>query len=523
MANPNVILMFVDDLGIGDISAFNTDSKISTTNIDALAKEGMKFTDAHASSSICTPSRYGLLTGRYPFRSKIKHGVITGDSMPLIEKDRMTLGNLFKQNGYNTACVGKWHLGLEWQLLEDGFNKKVIVEEQYYTDIPKRDADTPTLAPIIATWIEGLDIDYTKPILKGPNDYGFDYFFGMAASLDQPPYTYIENNHVIYEPVELAPGPVALSRLVAKIQDDWQCGPIAKEFKHENVLDDMNDKVLNLIDDFSQKEEPFFIYYPTPAVHGPCLPNKDFKGKSGLNAYTDVVLQTDHYVKLITDKLKEKGIFDNTIFIFTSDNGCSKAADIQFLEKNGHFPSYIYNGYKFSLYEGGHRIPMIISYPDKIAQNTVCNKNICQTDFFATFADLLHTQLPDNIAEDSFSNLDLWEGKNECERTSTVYSCGSGFLGVLKGDYKLCCISSGGDSPQTINDTFNNNLYTPQKFELYNIVKDPSEKDNIIDEYPEITQDLKNELTKALDNGRTNKGEEQENSVVDNWFQINWK
>ncbi|OON95558.1 MAG: hypothetical protein ATN31_10745 [Candidatus Epulonipiscioides saccharophilum] len=520
MKKPNVILMFIDDLGIGDVSTCNSNGKIKTTNIDNLAKEGMKFTDAHSSSAVCTPSRYGLLTGRYPFRSKLKYSVVTGDSMPLIERDRMTIANLFKQNGYYTACIGKWHLGLGWQLKE-GFRQNPIIDPKYYKDIPDRDLDKITVGTLFPTWVEGLDIDYSKPLLVSPNDYGFDYFFGMAASLDQPPFTYIENNKVLVEPTKIS-GEVLLDRVTGKMQEKWQCGPKADGFDHEKVLDEMQEKVLNLIDEFEEKEEPFFIYYPTPAVHGPLLPNKEFRGKSGLNLYADIVLQTDFYVGQITEKLKEKGIFENTVFIVTSDNGCSGVADLAFLEKNGHYSSAIYREHKMSLYEGGHRVPTIISYPDKIEPNSVCDFNICNTDFFATFADLLNTDLPDNVAEDSFSNLKLWEGKNESERTSTVYSGFTGFMGIVKGEYKLNCAEDGGTNIEFIKKVFEG-IYDPQKFELFNIVKDPSEKFNIIKEHPDIVKELIVELDKTVENGRSTPGLKQENAPGMNWIQVNWK
>lgn len=268
MTKPNVVLMFVDDLGYGDVSCFNPESKIPTPHIDALAKNGMKFTDSHSVSALCTPSRYGLLTGRYPFRSDIKYTVITGDSMPLIEDDRMTLADLFKENGYKTSCVGKWHLGLRWQLNQNFREHAALGEQKLYDDVPQRVGDKATVVPLVSTWVESLDIDFTKPILNGPCEHGFDYFYGMAASLDTPPYLYIENNMAMTQPTRLS-GCMHVDRATATMQQDWQCGPIAEGFDHVQVLDDMNDKVLELIDNYTENDEKFFIYYPTPAVHGP--------------------------------------------------------------------------------------------------------------------------------------------------------------------------------------------------------------------------------------------------------------
>ncbi len=521
MKKPNVILMFVDDLGYGDINAFNPESKIKTPNIDALANAGMKFTDSHAASAICTPSRYALMTGRYAFRSNLKYSVITGDSLPLLEEQRMTMADLFKQNGYNTACVGKWHLGLQLQLNKNFKQNASLGEQKLYDDVPLRNNKDITIAPLTSTWVEALDIDFTKPILNGPNQHGFDYFFGMAASLDQAPYTYIENDAVLKQPTALS-GEIHVDRVGAKMQQKWQCGPIAPGFDHEQVLDDMNDKVLNLIDDYSKADEPFFIYYPTPAVHGPLLPNKKFKGKSGINAYADVVMQVDDMVGQITSKLKETGIAEDTIFIFTSDNGCSGVADIPLLQSHGHYPSYTFRGNKISLFEGGHRVPTIVSYPKMIAQNSVCDDIICHADFFATFADMFGTKLNDNTAEDSFSNLKLWDKTGKCARTATVYSCLSGHLGIVKNGYKLNLCQDGGHCLPLLEATYNGEVY-PTTFELYDLNSDPCETTNIIENHPEIVEDLKTELTKIFDNGRTTPGAKQQNNPAVNWFQINWK
>ncbi|MFI3200091.1 MAG: arylsulfatase [Eubacteriales bacterium] len=521
MTKPNVVLMFVDDLGYGDVSCFNPESKIPTPHIDALAKNGMKFTDSHSVSALCTPSRYGLLTGRYPFRSDIKYTVITGDSMPLIEDDRMTLADLFKENGYKTSCVGKWHLGLRWQLNQNFREHAALGEQKLYDDVPQRVGDKATVVPLVSTWVESLDIDFTKPILNGPCEHGFDYFYGMAASLDTPPYLYIENNMAMTQPTRLS-GCMHVDRATATMQQDWQCGPIAEGFDHVQVLDDMNDKVLELIDNYTENDEKFFIYYPTPAVHGPILPNKKFQGKSGINAYGDIVMQLDDMVGQITKKLSDKNILEDTIFIFTSDNGCSGVADLPFLESKGHFSSAIYKSHKMSLYEGGHRVPTIISCPNMIEKNTSCNKNICHTDFFATFAQLFSQELKDDVAEDSFSNLALWEGTGDCERTSSVYTCLTGHLGVVKDGWKLNCCENGCETKELILSTFKGE-YCPQKFELYNLNVDPSEANNLIDNESEKVEELTVELIKVFDNGRSTKGEKQENNLCDNWHQINFK
>ncbi len=518
---PNVILMFVDDLGYGDVSSFNPDGKIHTKNIDKLAEAGIKFTNFHACSAQCTPSRYGLLTGRYGFRSRLKFSVLPGDSLTLIERDRMTLANVFKNAGYTTACVGKWHLGLEWQLNNSPVPKDFGGDDEWYVDMKKKTAFEPSITPSMSSMVKGLDIDYEKPITYGPNEYGFDYFFGMAASLDQPPYVYIENHEVLDKPTSVS-GVIKMDRRGIGTNTTWACGPISDTFNHETALDVFNDKVLDLIDDYSEKDDPFFIYYPTPAVHTPLLPSEKFKGKSGLNAYCDIVLQMDDMVGQIAEKLEEKGILDDTLFVITSDNGCAASSDFEFLLSKGHNPSGHLRGHKFSLYEGGHRVPTVFYYPKMIKESSVCDELICHTDFFKTFAKMLDIDVPDNAAEDSFDVLSVWFENGKTERKSIVSASSSGYLGITKDGYKLACCEKGGDYPKAMLSGRNQEPIE-QNFELYNLSSDIGEKDDIIDHNEEIIEILLEELDEVFENGRSTIGERQENFTPEKWVQINWK
>lgn len=517
---PNVILIFVDDLGYGDISCFNPEGKILTTNIDKLAEHGMRFTDSHSSSPVCAPSRYSLLTGRYNFRSRLKYMVLPGDSGPLIEADRKTMGHFFQENGYQTACVGKWHLGMEWATKEGyGPQDHPEIDPSHYDTIRPRKSFFPTLDNF-DDLVEGLDIDYTQPIIHGPNEFGFDYYYGMAASLDQPPYVYIENNQLT-EPLTRWIGPTDFNRHALSDNTKWQYGMAGETFDHDKVAQTLNDKVLELIDGYAKEEDPFFIYYPTPLVHTPLLPSEDFRGKSGLGNYGDWVLQLDDMVGQITQKLKDTNQLEDTIVIFTSDNGCSDQADFETLAAKGHYPSYIYRDAKGSMYEGGHRLPTIVSYPGMIAQGAVCDANICHTDFYATFADLLGATLPDDAAEDSVSNLPLWTGEGKCDRIATVCNSGSGFLGMVKGGYKLCC-ANGGKGREFV-QAIRNHEAMELVYELYNLNVDPSETTNIIEERPEIAAQLKRELHRVFDQGRSTPGKPQENYIPDTiWMQANF-
>lgn len=500
MSKPNVIVMLIDDLGYGDVSCLNENSKIQTPNIDALAERGMTFCDAHSTSALCTPSRYGLLTGRYNWRSRLKSIVLPGGDPPLIEKGRMTIADLFQQNGYFTACVGKWHLGLEWARKEfDGSEYGIEEEVAQFKGKPMQ-----------SFRLDGLDIDYDKPFTYGPNQYGFDYFYGTAASLDQPPYTYIENDHVLKKPDHIT-GVFPLDRDGATQVDQWQRGPAASGHDFRDVIPHMNRKVLDLIDEHA--EEQFFIYYPTHAVHGPLLPPEGFEGKSGLNVYADMVLYTDHMVGEITAKLKEKGIWENTAFLFLSDNGCSGLADYPFLTANGHNPSYVFRGKKSDIYEGGHRVPAILSWPEKYEHGEICSEMICHSDWFTTFANMLGVTVPENAGEDSFDLCSLLDGGKEPVRKTIVHSSADGSFSIRDKEWKLeLCPGAGSRSGARVN-------MEETGYQMYDLNSDIGETKNRCAEYPEVVARLKAELLTIIDNGRSTPGAKQENTPVAVWKQ----
>lgn len=517
---PNVILMLIDDLGVGDISCFNKDGKIDTKNINKLANNGMKFEDSHSSCSLCTPSRYSLLTGRYNWRSRLKSNVLPGDSETLIEHDRKTIGNLFKENGYNTAAVGKWHLGLDWvykgyedyeayDIIPENYPEKINSKELYGRN-GNFDGNYDSYI------VEGIDIDYSKKIKYGPNQFGFDYFFGTPASLDQPPFVYIENDHVLQVPTKIT-GVPNVDRFDGREQDQWQLGVIADNFSHKDCPNIMQDKVIELIDKYSKEANPFFIYYPCHLIHGPILPDDKEKGKSPIGRYGDVVLQVDRYVGEIVDKLNKNNIFEDTIFIFTSDNGASGIADFPKLEKLGHNPSGIYRGHKMDIWEGGHREPTIISYPKMIAAGTVANQMVCHSDFYATFAELLGSEIDDDTAEDSFSNLSIWKGGKEEVRHDIISSSGNGGLSIRTEEWKLNLVKDGGHN-------FKAPLfYGP--YELFNIKDDVREQHNVIDKNPEIVKNLMKLMEKYIEEGRTTPGKKRENdrnNPTGEWKSISW-
>ncbi len=476
---PNIIYILADDMGYGDIRALNPECKIATPNLDQLAHSGMIFTDAHSSSSVCTPTRYGILTGRYNWRSRLKSGVLWGLSRRLIEVDRMTVQSLLKQHGYYTACVGKWHLGMDWTLKQGG-----IATEKSYNKKTSL----------------GWEVDYSQPIQNGPNSVGFDYFFGISASLDMPPYVYIENNRS-----------QGIPTVTKAFHRD---GPAHKDFEAIDVLPRTTKKTVDIIKQraaASKSGTPFFIYFPLNAPHTPILPTPQWQGKSGINAYCDFVMQVDDTVGQVMQALKAQGIAENTLVIFTADNGCSPAANFKEMAEKDHQPSYQFRGHKADIYEGGHRVPFIASWPARVKAGTHSDQLICLTDLLATAADIVSAKLPDEAGEDSVSILPALEGKATAPlREAAVHHSIRGAFSIRKGDWKLeLCPGSGGwSSPRPGKD----DLSQLAAIQLYNLKNDLGEQKNVQDQHPEIVLELTELLQRYAERGRSTPGKPQENN-----------
>ncbi len=410
---PNIIFILADDLGYGDISCFNENSKVETPFIDKLASEGVIFTDAHTSSAVCTPTRYGILTGRYNWRSTLKNGVLGGYSKALIPQERTTIAGFLKENGYKTAGFGKWHLGWDWASPDSGDGGMDNIKD-------------PSAATFDAS---SYKVDFSKKVKNGPATLGFDYFYGFCGSLDMAPYVWIEND---------MPTMIPTKETVNKgSQTWWRKGPTSDDFVHEQVLPDITKKTVKFINENANGDKPFFIYMPLPAPHTPILPTKEFQGKSGLdNPYGDFVIMVDWVVGQVKQALIEQGIAENTILIFTSDNGCSPQADFSQLETKGHDPSYVFRGHKADIYEGGHRVPYVVSWPAKVKPG-VTDQLLCTTDLFATVAEIVGADFSDNVAEDSYSFLPALKLKsNSVVRESIVHHSINGSFAYRKGDWK---------------------------------------------------------------------------------------
>lgn len=487
---PNIIYVLADDLGYGDISSFNENGKIKTPNIDQLANQGIKFTDAHTSSAVCTPTRYGILTGRYNWRSTLKSSVLTGKSKALIPNSRSTVASMLKKQGYNTAFIGKWHLGWDWALKNidslsgSGWNAK--------------DFD---------------NIDFTKPIKNGPNDLGFTYAYGHSGSLDMAPYVYVENGSITVVPDSITENTGKYSW--------WRKGPTSKDFIHDDVTPNFFRKSFKYINEKAKEDKPFFLYLALPSPHTPILPTKEWLGKSNLNPYADFMMMIDAYMGQLTETLKQAGIEDNTLIVFTSDNGCSPQADYNILKEKNHNPSYIYRGHKADIFEGGHRVPFIVKWPNKIKQGITSKETICTTDFMATCAEISGYKLLDNEAEDSYSLMPILNQKelNKPFREATVHHSINGSFAIRKDDWKLImCAGSGGWSfPRPGNKAAIDSL---PKYQLYNLKDDPSETNNLIATNSKKVKELKTLLTKYIVEGRSTPGKSQQNdSITFDWKQ----
>lgn len=453
-------------MGYGDVSALNASSKIRTKYIDHLASEGISFTDAHSGSSVCTPTRYGILTGRYSWRSQLKKGVTWSYDTPVIDRDRMTVADLLKDNGYHTAAIGKWHLGLDWSK-------------------------------------NGDVVNLLEPIQNGPNELGFDYFYGIAASLDIPPYIYIKNDQTTATEIDTIEKNGGMGF--------WRRGPIGNDFAFEDVLPHFTQKAVSYIHEQAESNNPFFLYFPLPAPHTPILPAAKFQGKSGTNAYGDFVLMVDDVVGQIVTALEENGITDNTLIIFTSDNGCSPMANFDQLAGFGHKPSYIFRGHKADIYEGGHRIPFIARWPNKIDGSVKSGKTICLTDFMATCAAIIDYDLPDNAGEDSYNLLPdlLSEKLTKPVRKATVHHSEHGNFSIRQGKWKMnFCPGSGGWSFPT--PKVAKTLDIPP-IQLYDLEKDPGESKNLASKYPEKVVQLTALMTDYIEKGRSTPGAPQKN------------
>lgn len=463
---PNIVYILADDLGYGDVQCLNPQrGKIKTPHLDRLAAQGMRFTDAHSGSSVCTPTRYGLLTGRYAWRTRLQRGVLDGtDDPPLIAADRLTLPALLKQHGYTTAAIGKWHLG--------------------FNSTPPPDAAEAAGAKKGNRKMGKGGLPAGSSIVGGPVTRGFDYFWGCSNARTMSGL--IENDRVIenIEPITMLP----------------RLGQRAVSYVAEHA-------------EAARAGRPFFLYLPLTSPHTPILPTAEWKGRSGLGDYADFVMQTDAVVGDVLAALDKHGLAENTLAIFTADNGCSPAAGTGRLEQQGHFASAQFRGYKSDLWDGGHRVPFFVRWPGKVKAGSHSAQLICHTDFMATCAELLGVKLPDTAAEDSVSILPALLGTDAAPlREAVVHHSINGMFSIRQGSWKLqLCAGSGGWGQPGDADAKKQGSPDVQ---LYNLSADIAEAKNVQAEHPGIVARLARLLEGYVANGRSTPGLKQTNDVA---------
>ncbi len=484
---PNFVFILADDMGYGDVS--HAGGKAPTPHLDRLAEQGMRFTDAHTSSAVCTPTRYGLLTGRYNWRTRLKKGVLWPPANPLIAADRLTIAGFLQKEGYDTCVVGKWHLGLDWHRLPDG---------------KKRKAESgPTKGPC---W----ELDYTKKVRHGPLARGFTHDFLFPASLDMPPYVYLRDDV-----------PVGIPTVTKAFKTPNRPGPATVDFKAENCLKDFARESRAYIAKCAEESKSFFLYLPLTSPHTPIVASERWQGKSGLGEYGDFVMETDWVVGEVMAELERQNLADNTVLIFSADNGCSPAAGIPALQAQGHYPNAPWRGHKADIYEGGHRVPFLVRWPGKVKAGSTSDRTICLTDFYSTAADILGRldAVPANAAEDSFT---FWPalrdgGSQEMKRPFTIHHSINGSFAIREGKWKLClCPGSGGWSQPRPAQAWKN--ASDVLVQLFDLERDPKETTNVQAQQPEIVARLADTLAMAIRKGRTTPGPDQANEGWPNTF-----
>ena len=493
---PNIIFILADDWGLGDVKTYGGDRcKIDTPHMDRLAETGMKFNDAHSSSAVCTPTRYSVLTGRYNWRSRLKQIVLWGFSPPLIEPGRETVASMLQKNGYTTCMLGKWHLGM---------------------DMPTTDEKAPTKT--------GDNVDWKAKIANGPNSIGFDYFYGISASLDMPPYIWIENERFVGECT-------TEKKFLRK-------GVAHADFEAVDVLPVITEKAVAYVTEQAKTKQPFFLYMPLASPHTPIAPSKNFQGKSPVGSYGDFVMETDWSIGEVVKAVEEAGIANNTLIIVTADNGCSNMARDGFKKKGQlifrtggnatdeagkHYASDIYRGHKADIYEGGHRVPFIARWDGQVKAGSVSDDTVCLVDLFATCADIVGAEVADTAAEDSVSILPVLNGTSQGPiREAVVHHSINGSFAIRKGKWKLAfCPGSGGWTDPKPGKR-RSKLASHEWVQLFDMEADPAETKNLSGKHPEVVAELTRLAEKYIADGRSTPGAKQQNNGTGTYLYPGW-
>ena len=465
--SPNIVVILADDFGVGDIQAHFPENKIATPHLDRLVRQGISFTDAHSPSAVCSPTRYGLLTGRYAWRTRLQEWVVAAYEPPLIAPNRVTLPGFLRRRGYHTSCVGKWHLGWEWP------------------------GTQPSRMMEVRNGQKNFEWDFTQPIKGGPIERGFDDFFGVDLP-NLPPFTWIRNDRVTIQPTDqYVHDPTAG---VVMPRGFVGC-PIAPKWKFDQILPEITQEAVRRVHALAEQDKPFFLYFSQTSPHEPVVPSAKFKGKSGIAPIADFVMETDWSAGQVIKAIDDAGIADNTMVIFTADNGHSHYTGWQDLVDAGHRPSGPYRGHKGDIWEGGHRIPLVIRWPGHIGANTTSDHLVCLTDLLATCADAIHTDLPEDGAEDSVSFLPAALGRNTiAARPPIINHSNHGEFAYRHGDWKLVFRNQ---------DALDKSRGRDRLVELYNLKADIAEETNLAPRHPEKVDQLTQALDQLVTRGAT--------------------
>jgi len=470
---PNIIYILADDLGYGDVRTNNAASRIQTPNIDQLASQGMRFTDAHSPSSVCTPTRYGILTGRYCWRTRLPRGVLLGYGQALIEANETTVAEYLQEEGYQTGVVGKWHLGLDWKIRDDCKDSIASLGEQ------------AILRNVKSDWI-----DFSQPTDNGPLAHGFDYSYILPASLDFEPYCYLENDRLTHPLDSSTEG----SQPYGYTGAFWRKGLMSSNFDFFEVLPRFIDKATAFVKERASNDQPFFLYLPLAAPHTPWMPKPEYRDRSAAGEYGDFVQMVDAQVGRFLKALDEFGVSDNTLLIFTSDNGPYWTPE--FIERFDHRAAKDFRGMKGDAWDAGHRVPFLVRWPGVVEANTQSNQITSLTNFFATAAEVTNVVLPDGAAMDSQSILQVLKGGSTNNQIPVIHHSSRGTFAIRQGDWKyIDGLGSGGFTRPAIIEPEEDG----PKGQLYNMRDDPGEENNLYLQNPKKVEELQQKLSEIKD------------------------
>ncbi|QDT12552.1 sulfatase family protein [Planctomycetes bacterium K23_9] len=476
-AKPNVLILYADDMGFGDLGAQNVDSKIPTPNLDTLASQGMRFTDGHSSSGICTPSRYALLTGRHHWRDF--HGIVNAFGGSVFKPERLTLPEMLKANGYRTAAIGKWHLGWDWDAIKKPNAK------------PVKEGRKMAFKPDAFNW------DMAIP--DGPLAHGFDSYFGDTV-INFPPYCWIENDRVQKAPTEMMDS----TKWKPIKEGNWECrpGPMASDWDPYQNIPTTTARGVEFLKSQRDSDEPFLLYFAFPSPHAPIIPNDQFDGKSGAGAYGDFVFETDDACGQLLRALEDSGKADNTIVIFTADNGPERYAYVRD-EKYDHWSAKPFRGLKRDIYEGGHHVPFVIRWPGVTQAGSVSESLVSQVDIMATLAGHIGFALPDDAAEDSHDLRPLLTNPTASVRTTHVHNTKQNSYAFRDGKWLLIDAPNGYVSAR--NKTWESKHSYPNDddgpAELYDLSNDIGQRNNVASQHPEQVARMQGLLAKIRKQG----------------------